>query len=297
MSQHVPKFTFVVASVDRDKQLRSCLESIENAHSYKRDVPIEIIVVFQKNKQEFGFKPRFPEILTFYYIDRLGLSVARNFAIEKSSGEYLIFLDDDASVKEDFIQALIKNIGLHKSLNAFCGRLIDPVSQAPFSRLFYNNQKKNLHRLDYQYFMGSAHVLSRKIIDKVGRYDENFGVGSKYFGSEETDIFFRIKAAKEKVLYLPELVFFHPIPASPDVYVYKYAFALAAMLTKNSINDKLNFPVYCLVALERIAKSAVRIIQNKALRGKYEEKDRVYHYSSVLKGTFDGVKKYVQEEL
>lgn len=290
------KISFIIATIDRDQQLESCIASIEKAHKYKLDIPVEVLVVIQ-GRQKKDIKVTCPEIIDFYYIDEIGLSVARNFAIKKSSGDYFVFLDDDAQVSENFIEILSQRILLYNDLNAFCGRLIDSKQKIPFSTLFYNEKVKKLRRLDFQYFMGSAHVLSAKVIKKIGGYDQRFGVGGKYCGSEETDIFFRLKAAGEQVIYLPELVFFHPIPVTPEGYVYKYAYAVAAMLTKNCVDDKSHLAIYCYIILQRLIKAGIRILQKLIFRGIYLEKDRKYHYGSLVKGTFRGIGDFITQEL
>jgi glycosyltransferase involved in cell wall biosynthesis len=291
------KISFIIASIDRDQELQQCITSIEKACEYKQDIPIEILVVIQKTKQKKDIKIRYPEIITFYYIDKIGLSVSRNFAIEKCKGDYLVFIDDDATVKEDFIDRLSKNIIVHNEINAFCGRIIDPIQNIPFSKFFRNNDTKMLRRFDYQCFMGSAHVLSRKVIEKIGGYDERFGVGSKYYGSEESDIFFRLKAANEQVIYLPDLVFYHPIPIAPPQYVYKYAYAVGAMLTKNCIDDKCYFFIYCLIIVELTMKALIRLMQKILLRGEYKQMDEKYHYGSLIIGTFKGIKDFISKDL
>ena len=291
------KISFIIASVDRDKDLQQCIISIEKAHEYKQDIPIEVLVVIQKAKEKKDIRISHPDITNFYYIDKIGLSVARNFAIEKSEGDYLVFIDDDASVSEDFIDVLSRETMAYKKVNAFCGKLIDPVGQVPFSRLFYRNDVKKLGRFDFQYFMGSAHVLSREVIKRIGGYDERFGVGAAYYGSEETDMFFRLKAAGEQVIYLPDLIFFHPVPAGPPSYVYNYSYAVGAMLTKNCVNDKAYFFVYFFIALKATIKASVRILQKFIFRGIYKDKDERYHYGSVIRGTFEGIKCYISREL
>ena len=248
-------FSFIIASVDRDEQLLQCISSIEKAHEYKKNIPVEILVVIQKSKQNKDIKLRYPDMTAFYYIDKLGLSVARNFAIDKSTGDYLVFIDDDATVKEEFIEVLMNNVQHYNDIGAFCGRLLDPVQHVPFTHIFNLNKAKKLGRLDYKYFMGSAHVLSRKMINKIGCYDERFGVGSKYLGSEESDIFFRLKKANEPVLYLPDLVFLHPMLVVPPSYVYKYAYAVGAALTKSCLEDKPHFIVYFFIVLQIIIKA------------------------------------------
>lgn len=287
------KISFVIASIDRDEQLQECITSIEKAYEYKPDVPIEILVVIQKAKQKKNIQIRYPEITTFYYIDEVGLSVARNFAIKKSTGDYLVFLDDDAEVKEDFIDVLSKRIKEYKGINAFCGKLIDRVQNSPFSPLFYNNKVKKLHRMEYQYFMGSAHILSKKIIRKVGGYDEHFGFGSKHYnGAEETDMFFRLKVAKEQIIYLPDLIFFHPTIYPSISYVHNYGYVLGAVLTKNCIRDKVYFFMYFLVIAEVTLRGSVRLLQKLFLK-RIREKDRIYHYGIRLKGLFKGIKRFI----
>ncbi len=291
------KISFIIASIDRDQALQKCISSIEKAHEYKKDIPFEILVVIQKTKQKKDILVLYPENTAVYYIDEIGLSLARNFAIEKSEGDYLVFIDDDAAVKKDFIEVLSKRITGYNKVNAFCGRLIDSVQNMPFSHLFRNNNVKELKRFDYQYFMGSGHVLSREVIKLIGCYDQRFGVGAKYYGSEESDIFFRLKAANQRVIYLPDLIFFHPIPVMAGSYVYKYAYAIGAVLTKSCINDKACFIIYCVIVFKITVKAFIRILQKMFFKGIYKEKDEKCHYSSLLSGTFMGIKDFVHNEL
>jgi len=291
------KISFIIASVDRNQELQQCITSIERAHENRQDIPVEILVVIQKAKQKKNIQICYPEIITFYYIDEIGLSVARNLAIAKSRGDYFVFLDDDATISDDFIDVLSRNIMVFNKVNAFCGRIIDPVQHIPFSKLFHHNDVKTLRRFDYQYFMGSAHVLSRTVVERIGCYDERFGVGSEYYGSEESDIFFRLKAAKEEILYLPDLVFYHPIPSALPHHVYDYAYAIGAVLTKNCVNDKAYFPLYCLIVLEMTVKASVRILQGTVLRGVHKGKNERYHYGALLRGTFSGIIDFIGREL
>lgn len=292
------KISFVVASVDRDEQLQHCLSSIEKAHEYNKNTLIEVLVVIQKAKNKKDLLINYPQIITVYYIDKLGLSVARNFAIEKSRGDYLVFLDDDAMVKEDFIDVLSKSILKYPQAGAFCGRLLDLDKKTPFSVLFNNNKEKILRRLDYQYFMGSAHVLSRRVIEKIGGYDERFGVGAQYYrGGEETELFIRLKAANELVLYLPDLVFFHPIIYPSANYTINYGHAFGAMFTKNCFYDKPFCFVYIYILLRTITKMSIRLLQKKLFGGRYIELDERYQYGGWLKGVLMGIRDYIKNEL
>ena len=141
------RISFIIASVDRDQQLQQCIASIERAHEYRSDIAVEILVVIQKSKSPKVISMPHPDIVSIYYIDELGLSVSRNYAIAKSTGDYLVFIDDDAAVGEDFIDILSNTVLKYDNVKVFCGKLFDPVQNRPFSHLFYNNEGKILYLL------------------------------------------------------------------------------------------------------------------------------------------------------
>lgn len=291
------KYTFVIPSIGRVSALQNCTNSIEKAYECRGEAKtnIEILIIYESDR-EIDLQIKYPNLFSFYRFDKIGLSAARNCGINNSKGDFLIFIDDDAAVNQNFINILSEAIMANRNVSAFCGRIIDPIKKVPFSLLFCNNSTKKLQRLDYQYFMGSAHVLSREVIKNIGYYDERFGSGAKYFASEETDMFLRLMTAKEPVMYLPELIFFHPIPATPS-YVYKYAYAVGAVLTKHLINDKSHFITYCFIIFRISLISMARLMQKYIFRGIYLKKDEQYQYSSVLKGTFDGIRNFIANEM
>ncbi|MBN1384725.1 MAG: glycosyltransferase [Elusimicrobia bacterium] len=286
------KISFIVTSLDKEKELQSCILSIEEAHRYRNDVEIEILAIVQNTQKKKAIKTGYPELSTFYYIPQTGLSAARNFAIKKSKGSFLVFLDDDAAVKEDFIDVLIKNTS---KADAFCGRILDPVNKQAFSRYFLNIEKKYLKRFDFRYFMGSSHVLKRSILEEIGSYDENFGAGSKFYGAEESDIFFRLLKQSKRVLYIPDLVFYHPVPHKMSASKsFDYAYAVGAMLTKQITTDARHFFTYVFLIAEIIFKSLVRTIQSLFFWSSIRIKNEQFQYRSVFSGTIGGVIGYLR---
>lgn len=290
------KITFIIASLDREKDLQNCINSIERAYEKRKNIKteIEVLIVFQNNQKNNFIRTKYPEFTNFYYIEEKGLARARNFAIKKSSGDYLVFLDDDATIKDNFIEILSNNSFLNKGI-AFCGRIINPEDGVPFTRFFYNNSEKYLNRFDFRYFMGSAHVLSKKVFEKAGYYDENFGIGSKYRGAEESDLFFRLKKINENIIYIPELIFYHPF--SYEVLLSKsfnYSYALGSMLTKQIFSDKMNFAVYILIFLNTLVIRLFRILQKTIFfsNANIREVNCRYHLS-VLKGTLAGITDFI----
>ena len=287
------KISFIIASVDRDQELQQCIASIERAYERTKDVDIEILVVFQGKEENKTIKTNHPELSTFYCIKKKGLSLARNFAIKKSTGEYLAFLDDDAVIKEDFLDVLSKNISI-MGASAFCCRDIDPIKSRLYSGHFLENTPKSLNHFEFVYFAGYAHVLKKSVIEKIGFYDEKFGIGAKYPAAEESDIFFRLKHQGEEVVYLPELVVYHPIASvTPEVKRFNYAYAMGAMLIKQMFLDNKHLTIYLFIISEIIFKSFLRTLQTVFFLKSIEAKNKIFRYRAVLMGTLKGVWDYL----
>src|SRR3989338_4930490 len=94
------KYSFIIPTVDRKEALARCLASIEQAYKFANGVDMEVVVVFngRGGENRASVKVEFPEKLSIHNIDKMNVSAARNYGIEKSKGDYLIFIDDDATI-------------------------------------------------------------------------------------------------------------------------------------------------------------------------------------------------------
>lgn len=281
--------------MDRDKELQKCIAAVEKAYEYTKDVDIEVLVVFQDRKENKTIITNYPELITFYFLDKRGLSLARNFGIKKSTGDYFVFLDDDTIIQEDFISMLLKNISI-TGASAFCCRDTDSIKKKLYSGRFLEIKPKYLNHFKFIYFLGYAHVVKMSTMKKIGFYDERFGVGAEYGGAEESDIFFRIKQQNEKVAYLAELVVYHPIITSvtPENKRFNYYYATGAMLIKEMALDKTHFYIYLFIASEIIFKSSIRTLQTIFFPKRMEAKNLLWRPKAVLTGTLKGIWDYLR---
>ena len=143
--------------------------------------------------------------------------------------------------------------------------------------------------------MGNTHVLKKSAIEKIGSYDEKFGVGAKYPGAEESDIFFRLKHQGEKIFYLPELISFHPTYSiGSDFKRFNYSYAIGAMLVKQMCLDGKNIFIYLFIMAEIILKSFLRTLQVTFFLKSIENKNARYQYRYILIGTLKGACDYIR---
>lgn len=289
------KISFIITSLNRFELLKKAIESIEET-SRPQGVEIEIIAVLQESDPgKISIPESSCKYLYIHRIEPVGASAARNFGIKRSAGDYLVFIDDDAYVGKDFIGVLNEEI-TKSQVGAYCGKIVDPDTNIPYVKWFSTGYKKRLSFFGYRYFMASALVLKRQVIDEVGYLDEEFGGGAKYLGAEESDYFFRLLQKRKTIIYLPRLIFYHPLASDiPAGKVFNYSHAISVMLAKQIYNDPWHFYIYMLLIIDIFCRSGARVLQSIFMSSEsLRKKERQYHYLVVLKGTIQGLINYVR---
>ena len=104
------KVSLIICSYGRPAQLKSCLEALDAEGLVAHEG--ELILVYTQNDsataetmQRYGVTAPFPAKTV--HTDRRGLSVARNAGIAQSSGELLIFTDDDCIMTPGYIGKVV----------------------------------------------------------------------------------------------------------------------------------------------------------------------------------------------
>lgn len=155
--------------------------------------------------------------------EKLGLSNARNRAIDEARGDYVIFMDDDETADPDWLCAYERLIRVHDP-DAFGSRievLFEDKRPAWLKDELLGflgelNRSDEICQLTdpYTSFHGGNFGLHKRVCDKVGRFDDMLGrKGTDNTGGEEVDFYRRLLAAGFKVWWTPEAVIHHRIQA------------------------------------------------------------------------------------
>ncbi len=102
------KISVIIPVYNTEKYLKKCLDSVIN-QTYKN---IEIIIVNDgspdnSDKIIQSFQNKYPDKIRAFNKINGGLSDARNYGIEKSTGEYIAFLDSDDYVEKNCYELLM----------------------------------------------------------------------------------------------------------------------------------------------------------------------------------------------
>ena len=107
----------------------------------------------------------------------LGLNVARNTGVQRSSGELVIFVDDDVKVSSGWLQALLGAAKKHPNVDVFTGpiqaRLEGPAprscgrEQPPITTLDLGSQ--DTHEIRFAW--GANMAVRRRALERVGPFD------------------------------------------------------------------------------------------------------------------------------
>ncbi|MFM8433239.1 MAG: glycosyltransferase family 2 protein [Bacteroidota bacterium] len=101
----IPLISFIVPVFNTENTLAKCLDSILN----QSESDHEIIIVNDGTKDQSqiiidNYTSKYPTIIRSYKKENGGLSDARNYGIEKASGEFIAFVDSDDFIATSYIK-------------------------------------------------------------------------------------------------------------------------------------------------------------------------------------------------
>ena len=124
----------IIVSYNVRHFLDLCLHSVLRA---AEGLPVEVIVVDNASADDSvaWVERHFPEIKVIANRENTGFSKANNQGVEIATGKYILFLNPDTVMPEDFFRKTIPYVEAHPEVGALGPRLIDGKGQfAPDSK-------------------------------------------------------------------------------------------------------------------------------------------------------------------
>lgn len=214
-------------SKSRLQTLRKCIASLER-QSFK---PTEIILVLDPRQDLVDFyKSHMPSGIKILKSPRFGLSEARNAGIRNSTGEIVVFIDDDATADGNWLRKLMANYDDASVVGA--GGFISPAFEDKrpiwlpeeldwIVGCSYRGlpQQRSLVRNP----IGCNMSFRRLVFEKAGFFKTGIGrFGKRLLAGEEAELSTRVlsKVPDAKIMYDPSAIVYHTVPKSRTILRY-----------------------------------------------------------------------------
>jgi GT2 family glycosyltransferase len=220
--------SFVIITYNRPGDALDLARNISGLDGLEELVE-EVVIVNNRSPASYepleAFMAAHPDIPFRYVIapENLGVSRGRNYAISLTRAPILLFLDDDALIRNQnalrYILPIFGITAFSATGEVMLPALSDPadaaaprrpVGIAAFKVFYASNgemqvnafphkrfaERKDWPQFDTAYFSGAAHAIRRTVFEQVGVYPENF-----FYGMEEYDLSYRALDAGFSIRY------------------------------------------------------------------------------------------------
>ena len=202
----LPSFDLVVATVDRVDALGRLLASLSR-QTHDR---LRVLVVDQNaDDRLLPVLAEHPGLELVRLRSPRGLSRARNAAFEHLAADVVAFPDDDCEYPDELLERVGRRFSERPELDGLSGRAEtrDGRASPSWEREPATLDAGNLWNRGISFGI----FLRRELVERVGRFDEQLGLGAgtAWSSGEEIDFLIRAVARGSRIEYDPSLVVFH----------------------------------------------------------------------------------------
>lgn len=169
-------------------------------------------------------------------VSHKSVSSARNSVKIPEKVEWIFFCDDDGYACEDYSEILEDLIIKNSKMEIFAGSIIREDTNEFYSLRHKKGGSLSKFR-NTKNLMGSNFIIKVSTFEKLERFDENFGVGSYWGSSEETDFCWKAYFNKVPMEFFPQLKVYHLPPFNESIKEgfsksFKYGIGKGALVYK-----------------------------------------------------------------
>lgn len=219
----------IIVNYNTADELRACIQSINkqtNGISYK-------IIVIDNNSQDHSkvmLESEFTDVECHFLEYNSGFSIANNYAMERSEGEFILLLNPDTLLIENSLKVMVDYMKNHPAVGAVGPIVEDPkgnlhlnVSRFPDLKLMLldalylqdafkrysltDDQRKSItsnNPFEVDWVSGGCIMIRRSIYNEIGGLDEQY-----HLFSEDVDWCLRIKEGGWNIFCLPNTKIIH----------------------------------------------------------------------------------------
>lgn len=274
-SAHV---TVVVCTRDRTEMLRSALESVLAATYPNFGVLVVDNAPRTDATREYVKSLADPRVrLITEPIP--GLSRARNTGLLAAAGNIVAFVDDDVVVDRDWLSILVRGFGYGDSVGCVSGMVPAGELRTPAQAYFENragwSESADVRMFEWSaaprdvplfpfevrhYGTGANFAVDRRVVLRLGGFDEHLGAGTRVSGGEDIDMFFRILRSGRQLVREPAAIAWHRHRATAEdlrAQTRGYGLGLGAWLAKLASD-----PAMALLAVKTVIRRRPALVRH-----------------------------------
>jgi GT2 family glycosyltransferase len=273
--QELPSFDLVVATVGRVEEFERFLDSLA-----EQQYPcVRVLVVDQNEDAQLGpaLAGRDAEIL--HLRSRLGLSRARNVALEHLTADVVAFPDDDCVYPAGLLSRLAERFSSDSGLGGLTGRAEDASGKSADS---WKLDTVTLSDTNLWNRANSAAMFLRaQVVRQVGVFDENLGLGSgqPWSSAEEIDYLIRAVRTGARIEYDPSLVVRHDVRIDDSHIGFRDGASVGYLLRKHG------YPLWT------VGRMLVRPLGGVVLSLTHFDRSRAAYHAATLRGRALGYRR------
>lgn len=194
LEKYKMKISIIIPTLDRPIQSKVLISNI----SLLLNRNVELIVI-DDSKNPIDLANLSKEIQYRHRGEKLGVCSARNYGASFANGEYLLFLDDDDKVSDEWLNDFLDSTKSEADM-VFCDMITTKFrsGEKVHQKVEIQNSK-----LVNQIFIPGAWMIRNDFFQTIGGYDGRL----KY--AENTELFMRAYQAKPKFYRIPKANFFY----------------------------------------------------------------------------------------
>lgn len=225
-SEKPPKISVNILNWNRSQDLEELLKSLKK--QTVKDFEVIVVDNNSSDDSQIMVSRKFPTVKLVRLQNNLGVAGGRNAGILSSLADILVFVDNDATLDDNGLQALLErfelaqqrgeNLGIigFKVVNYFTGE--HQKKGWTFSADKFNSKEE----FKAFVFPGGACAIRKTVFETVGLFADHY-----YFGTEEEDLAIRAIEKGFKIIYFPFVRLHHKVspvsrlePSRQQYYYY-----------------------------------------------------------------------------
>ncbi len=254
------KVAVVIPNYNGMKFVKTCLDSVEE-QNYD---DLEIIVVdnYSTDGSYEFIKENYPDVILKRMDKNYGFSIAVNTGIKMADSEYVLLLNNDTEVDENFVSELVSKIDSDKNIFSCSAKMINYYDREimddagdlytilgwAFQRGIGRSIEEYCYEKDVFASCAGAAIYRKELFDKVGLFDE-----MHFAYLEDIDVGYRARILGYRNVYHPRAKVYHMGSATSGSKYNSFKVKLSArnniyLVYKNTPAWQaiLNFPFLCL---------------------------------------------------